>query len=306
MEILKAPFPYFGGKSSIAPKIWELLGNVGTYIEPFCGSAAILLQRPHRPTSETINDANGFIVNFWRAVQASPDAVAHHADWPSTEVDLAARYSDLHLSAPSLVKALKEDARYFDPRIAGWWVWGQSSSILGGWSPGAKSDVGARRIDLGNGWSRGRGVHKNDQWITCGERSDFLKAWMAKLSDRLRSVRVCCGDWRRVCNSDSAMFRRGTCGVFLDPPYSTERTDRNAGLYETEAEGNLHDRLVEWCSKWCQRGGMRIVLCGLEGEYDLDGWRVERWKSRGNFKTASRERLWISPGCVEKRGFDWA
>lgn len=28
---LKAPFPYFGGKSLIAPKIWELLGNPNVY-----------------------------------------------------------------------------------------------------------------------------------------------------------------------------------------------------------------------------------------------------------------------------------
>jgi hypothetical protein len=29
---LKAPFPYFGGKSLIASLIWQALGNVGNYV----------------------------------------------------------------------------------------------------------------------------------------------------------------------------------------------------------------------------------------------------------------------------------
>ena len=43
---LKAPFPYFGGKRNAAPIIWEALGDVGGYVEPFAGSAAVLLGRP--------------------------------------------------------------------------------------------------------------------------------------------------------------------------------------------------------------------------------------------------------------------
>jgi DNA adenine methylase len=29
---LKAPFPYFGGKSRAAKRIWQALGNVGNYV----------------------------------------------------------------------------------------------------------------------------------------------------------------------------------------------------------------------------------------------------------------------------------
>lgn len=35
----KAPFPYFGGKSKAAPLVWQLLGDVEHYVEPFAGSA---------------------------------------------------------------------------------------------------------------------------------------------------------------------------------------------------------------------------------------------------------------------------
>ena len=53
---LKAPFPYFGGKSKIAEQVWTLLGDVKNYVEPFAGSAAVLLARPRFKGPETLND----------------------------------------------------------------------------------------------------------------------------------------------------------------------------------------------------------------------------------------------------------
>ena len=46
---LKAPFPWFGGKSRVAHFVWPRFGNVGNYVEPFAGSLAVLLKRPHEP-----------------------------------------------------------------------------------------------------------------------------------------------------------------------------------------------------------------------------------------------------------------
>lgn len=45
-HLLTAPFPYFGGKRRAAPIIWRELGDPAGYVEPFAGSAAILLARP--------------------------------------------------------------------------------------------------------------------------------------------------------------------------------------------------------------------------------------------------------------------
>ena len=58
-NLLRAPFYYFGGKSRAASQVWEALGNPDHYIEPFCGSAAVLLARPNKDRLETINDADG-------------------------------------------------------------------------------------------------------------------------------------------------------------------------------------------------------------------------------------------------------
>jgi len=133
MSKLRAPFPWFGGKSLAAPLIWRAFGNVPNYVEPFAGSLAVLLARPHAPKVETANDKDGFIANFWRATRDKPDEVAHHADWPVNEADLHARHRWLVAQAPALLERLIDDPGYSDPKIAGWWVWGICTWIGNGW-----------------------------------------------------------------------------------------------------------------------------------------------------------------------------
>jgi site-specific DNA-adenine methylase len=93
-NLQKAPFPWFGGKSKAAPLVWELLGDVPHYCEPFAGSLAVLLNRPHKANTgwaETVNDLDGLIVNAWRAIQWHPEETAEHASWPVSELDKMAR-----------------------------------------------------------------------------------------------------------------------------------------------------------------------------------------------------------------------
>ena len=71
---LEAPFPYFGGKSRAADVVWQALGDVDHYVEPFFGSGAVLLARPAPGGLETVNDKDGLLANFWRAVRADPAA----------------------------------------------------------------------------------------------------------------------------------------------------------------------------------------------------------------------------------------
>ena len=76
---LAAPFPWFGGKSGAFEQVWEAFGIVDNYVEPFAGSAAMLLGAPPGKRIETINDFDGMVANFWRAIAADPDAVANSA-----------------------------------------------------------------------------------------------------------------------------------------------------------------------------------------------------------------------------------
>jgi DNA adenine methylase len=161
----KAPFVYFGGKSQAAPTIWESLGDCNHYVEPFMGSLAVLLNRPHEANrsyySETVNDLDGLLVNAWRAIQIHPDATADAASNPVAEADLHARHSALNRwRAEHELEHLMGDPAFCDPVMAGWWIWGQSCWIGSGWcsgrGPWVVDETGrlVKRVGPGEGQNR--------------------------------------------------------------------------------------------------------------------------------------------------------
>jgi site-specific DNA-adenine methylase len=133
---LRAPFPWFGGKRTVADQIWSAIGDVSHYVEPFFGSGAVLLNRPHAPNIETVNDKDGMVANFWRAVRLDPESVAHHADWPVSEPDLHARHLWLVAQRESITERLMGGPEWFDAKVAGWWVWGACNWIGSGFCSG--------------------------------------------------------------------------------------------------------------------------------------------------------------------------
>lgn len=389
----------------MADVVWSRFGDVATYNEPFAGSLAVLLERPHPPRIETVNDLDCYLANFWRALQHDPDAVSKYADSPVNEADLHARHRWLvEVARPTAEKVMREPD-FFDPKIAGWWVWGQCLWIGSGWcqrpewtgrhSVGGKAhgvhakethewkqrphlteqqginkptltdqfgragygvnqkrrpqltgDQGcmtkqgadpvnqkkrpklreretdgiAYRRWQGGGQAGGSGVHApslsqqkphlNGDSGAAGagihasafeEKTGGLYQYMRALSDRLRRVRVCCGDWKRILTPSVTTYI-GTTAVFLDPPYDHDLRER---CYSED-----HDISAEVC-EWAIANGdnpeMRIALCGYEGEHKLpETWSCVKWKAHGGYSRSergranrSRERIWFSPHCLQ-------
>jgi len=328
---LAAPFPYFGGKANACEEVWAAFGHVDNYVEPFAGSAAMLLGAPDGKRVETINDFDGFVANFWRAIGSDPAAVAHHADWPCNEVDLFARHSWLVRQRDSLTTQLHADPAWFDAKIAGWWCWGSCNWIGSGWCsgtgpwvPDGNALVNSRQLphlgDAGQGINRklphlsaGQGINRQlphlgdaGQGInrsTQQPRRAYIEEWFALLHQRLRDVRVACGDWERVCK-DSVTTRHGLTAVFLDPPYAKGSMDYgNGGMGLGIAES-----VRDWCIKNGHNKELRIVLCGHAGEHDdvlQHGWHLREWTARKGYAltdeavaNSSSETLWCSPNCV--------
>ena len=329
---MKSPFVWFGGKRKVAADVWSALGDVDNYVEPFAGSLAVTLQRPHdlgdgTRRAETINDADGFVANFWRALASDPDAVAYHADWPVNEVDLFARHLWLVNTGRSrLLEGMESDPDWFDAQVAGWWVWGVNAWIGGGWCSGkgpwvALGDGTVGKLphlgDAGRGVNRqlphlgnaGRAGFNNLQY-----RADGIAAYFHQLANRLRDVRVCCGDWSRTV-TNGALSYGATVGVFLDPPYLGDV--RTADLYAVD-DHHIANQVREWALANGDNPRYRIVLAGYSDEHDHlipDAWRRIRWSSSASYQTAASatraangqadgnlsnrhsEVLWLSPHC---------
>jgi hypothetical protein len=334
----KAPFPWFGGKSKAAPLVWALLGDVDHYVEPFAGSLAVLLNRPHpcnRPYhSETVNDLDGFVVNAWRALAQYPDAVAEAASWPVSEACKTARQIALLKWRDEVaLERLAGDATWCDPLMAGWWLWAVAVQIGaftgdGPWTadPATGRIVKMRRAERRAGVARnlphltgnGRGVnHASLREPGVGPRAeDFhpttmprLRAWFALLQARLRHVRILNGDWSRAVtvgasHTLSVRMGGGVAGIFLDPPYANEV--RAGGLYAVD-DGSVATAVRQWCLKAGDNPKNRIVLAGFDTEHaelEQHGWHAFEWFSKdsliagGMGSQQHRERLWASPHCL--------
>lgn len=303
----------------MASELWRRFGDVANYVEPFAGSLAALLLRPLpagavRPRgTETVNDLDAYLSNFWRAVSADPDAVAHYADWPVSELDLHARHRYLVLSSEAVAfrERMRSDPDFYDARMAGWWVWGASCWIGGGWCKAPASERLPHLSDRGQGdlrlalqlphlGDRGRGV-------AAPERQANLVAYLRTLQERLCRVRVACGDWSRVLGP-SVTEKLGTTAILLDPPYDNEG---RAETY-THDDGSVGTDVRRWCAENGNNPALRIALCGYSGEHDaLEalGWGRFEWRARGGYGSqgqgrgranANREVIWFSPHCLQQ------
>lgn len=326
---LAAPFPYFGGKSGACEQVWQAFGSVDNYVEPFAGSAAMLLGAPDEERIATINDKDGFVANFWRAIAAYPDGVAHYADWPCNENDLFARHSWLVRQSETLTKNLHADPEWFDVKVAGWWCWGACNWIGSGWCSGTgpwvhdgEAIVDSRQLphlSAGQGINRqlphlsaGRGINRKLPHLGDAGRGDvqsrreFIFAWFSMLSEKLRDVRVASGDWSRVVK-ESVTTRHGLTGVFLDPPYTKGAMDYAAG----GVGGDLAKEVRAWCLSNGNNTKLRIVLCGHAGEHDElleHGWHLRKWTARKGYaltdeavQNSKDETLWCSPHCIPEK-----
>lgn len=315
---MKAPFPYFGGKSKVAPVVWSALGNVRHYIEPFFGSGAVLLNRPDfNPAKnvETVNDKDGFVSNVWRSLKYSPDKTAEWCDWPVNHADLMARRKVLLANEGRLLAGLAESDEWHDPKLAGYWIWAASCWIGSGLTrPGAIPHISGVAIPHISGY--GMGVHSfgkrpsvcNAGYGINNAENGPVGEWFSDLSARLRNVRVICGEWKRVCGGNW-QDHLGPVGIFFDPPYGVK--DRDNTIYHHDSTTVAADVLA-WCLDRGGRPKYRIVVAGYE-EYETlsgHGWTKYSWKAQGGYsntgrgenKNCERETLWFSPNCVHSGG----
>lgn len=324
--MIRAPFPWFGGKALAADLLWARLGaDIGTFVEPFAGSCAVALNRPPEFAGWiTINDLDCLIANFWRSMIAAPADVAHHASSPVNECDLHARHLWLVNNKVRIRASLTADPDYCDPRAAGWWAWGCCSWIGSGWCdgtgpwqavPGEDGTPEFRKVGnsgikkqlphlgAGQGVNRqlphlgdaGQGVSRKLPQLNAGRGVN--KNLPPGVSEREAWLNVWFAELSELL-SDS----RVTCGSWerICSPGTMTRNGIAGVLLDppyslTEAVYAEDSTAVSSDVRaWCKANGdnplLRIALCGHtgEGHEELEGmgWDSVTWTNGGGYQGA--------------------
>jgi site-specific DNA-adenine methylase len=293
MQGIKAPFPYFGSKRSVADIVWKAFGEVANYVEPFAGSLAVLLAAPKIPKIETVSDIDCFLANFWRAISLNPSEVVKYADYPISQIDLHSRHKWL-IKQIDLKEKLLDDPEFYDAKIAGYWIWGYSASIGNNWL----QKKGESAMPLLS--SAGGGIH--------GLKVNLLKDFES-LHQRLKRTRVCCVDWSKLLTpsityNNVGISLKDFTAVFLDPPYNTVNREK---VYSND--NDIFKEVSNWAISNGENPRMRVCLCGYDGDYDMPNtWQKYEWRTGGGYankgigdtqgKTNSKkEIMWFNAAC---------
>lgn len=204
--------------------------------------------------------------------------------------DLHARHRWLWERGDQLQGQLESDPDWCDTRIAGWWLWGMANFFTGAFC--VRERPNRCKLLMNN-----HGI--------MGLTSDPL-LWMQELQDRMRRVKVLCGDFKRALTpSVVGNYPGRPCppvGVFLDPPYDGGDTR----VYGAQNSASIFQETLDWALANASPT-VRVVLAGYDSRPMPEGWRELAWKGHGGHgrrkdnkenTNQDRERLWLSPSCL--------
>lgn len=258
---ISPPITWFGGKAKLASRIVRHFPPHHTYVEPFGGSAAVLLAKPPAKV-EVYNDVDRELVNLFQVLREPAlyerlKSVCECTLYSRAEFELAATSSDDPVEA----------ARRFMVRQR------QSHGGIGRCWSYCISD------------SQGNMSSAVRRWLSGVER-------LPEIHQRMRTVQIEADDW-------SAVIRRydssGTL-FYLDPPYSADT--RVGGGYRHELEPGDHERLVDTILRVKGMVVLSGYQCRAYEQLEAAGWArigydVPAYMSPNRNRRC--ESLWLSP-----------
>jgi len=262
------PFRWYGGKYSHLDFILPQLPRTEQYIEPFGGSAAVLINREPSPV-ETYNDIDGDVVNFFKVLREDRDELLEKiALTPFSREELAEaveKKNDDELSDT-------ERARLFFVRA------GQTRSGL------------AQEATPGR-WAYCKGTSRRNMSGAVSRYHGRLEQ-LHNVADRLRRVQIENKPAIEVVerhDDEDSLF-------YCDPPYPHEvRGDTNS--YGAEMSDEDHRELAESLRNADGKVAVSGYKCDLYEElFEEHGWnRVDaEEKTMHTTKDKRQESLWLN------------
>lgn len=252
---------YPGSKQRIAEWIVDLMPEHRSYLEPFFGSGAVFFRKSPSPI-ETINDLDGEIVNLFRVVRDTPEALERAialAPYSREEYDLAWGHHKKEDVTDSVELARLTLIRY-------WQAVGSRQIYRAGW----RRDVAGREA-----------AYTLRNWVKLPER-------MAEAMERLREAQIEHADGVDLIRK----FRSPGVLIYADPPYVLQK--RSQKQYNVEmADTRAHIELL----KALRDHPGYVILSGYESElYNdmLHDWTVLKRDTTAENGVKRVEVLWVN------------
>ena len=271
---VKAPFGYYGAKSSIAKRIIAELPPHHAWVEGFCGSAAITLAKPPVPI-EIINDADDEIVNLFEQLRDRPEELCRAvALTPYSR----AEYQKAHTKEKGL-GPLERARRFLVATMM------TVNSVNGPTHSG---------FSFTQSYTRGDKEARVNRWYN-------LPGRLEKVVERLRGVRI---ENRDVYEIVEMFHNRPATLMYLDPPYFVKRSCE----YTIDSNNlEFHTKLLDVC----QRVHCMILISGYENNlYDNlltpdNGWTKKKIETHTRDTTGTNfprtEVLWMNAQFVKAK-----
>ena len=265
---VKPPFSYYGGKTTLATDIADLLPSHEHYVEPFAGSLAVLLAKPRAP-QETVNDLDSKLVAFWRVLRDRPDDLWRAcALTPHSREELEAAQEDTgdEVEMARRVWVVLTQSRSHTVKATGWWY----RAVPAGTTPAGYSLAYTERI--------------------------------AAAAERLRGVSV----ENRDANDAIREYGKHPGNLlYLDPPYlgSTRATNYRHEMLTDEAHTEFAEAVNACTAKVVISGYDSPLYADL-----FPGWHVTRMKGATTLsgKTDRAEVLWSNVPLGQQAALDFA
>ncbi len=238
---LKPPLTWFGGKTRMLNKLLPLLPPHHYYLEPFGGSAAMLIAKTPAPF-EVYNDIDKKLYTFYKVLRDKEKFLELQRLLELTPYHREAKkecYKRLYTAEDEL-----EIAYCFFVTV--------------------RMGFGGK---VGN--SFGYAIHGTSRNMP-QQVASYLSAIdrLPAIHERLRTVQVECQDWRVVVERYNEWGQEGF--YYLDPPYVPET--RRSGKYDYELTTNDHEELVNWL---LSKARVRVMLSGYDNHLPpLGGGRL--------------------------------
>ena len=255
----RMPLRYHGGKWRLAPWIISHFPKHVCYVEPYSGSASVLLRKPISPI-EVYNDMDGGVVNFFKVLREQPNDLCRAIEltpWSREELAAAAEPCDdaLEWARRRYVRSFQSRSQTNTKQSPGWKFQKsmQGMNVIRLWNDASHLMLAAQRI---------KEVHiEQDEALQVIQRYD----------------------------TSETLF-------YIDPPYlyTTRHRSWAGRAYAHEMDIEAHEALAEIIH---HVQGM-VVLSGYDSElYQslYSDWNTVSHASTDGAGNQRKEMLWLNP-----------